>query len=105
LAWTDVNWKEVKLAVSAKPQFGFTPKNYEECTVPIPEALIEAIRERKKHAADGSTTKARKPRDTPFGREGRRPQSAWFFFLGVYCRTVAFLKELDLEGGRRKPFG
>ena len=48
LAWTDIHWKEGKLAVSAKPELGFTPKSYEERTVPVPMALIAALRERKK---------------------------------------------------------
>jgi integrase/recombinase XerD len=48
LVWSDVHWKEGKLAVSAKPDLGFTPKSYEERTVPVPMGLIEALRERKK---------------------------------------------------------
>ncbi len=48
LAWSDIHWKEGKLAVSAKPDVGFTPKSYEERSVPIPMTLIEVLRERKK---------------------------------------------------------
>ncbi len=48
LAWSDIHWKEGKLAVSAKPDLGFTPKSYEERSVPVPMALIEALRVRKK---------------------------------------------------------
>jgi integrase len=48
LAWTDINWKEGKLAVSTKPELGFTPKSYEERSVPVPMGLIAALRERKK---------------------------------------------------------
>jgi integrase len=44
LAWTDIQWKDGKLAVSAKPELGFTPKSYEERSVPIPMALIAALR-------------------------------------------------------------
>jgi integrase/recombinase XerD len=47
LAWTDINWKEGKLAVSAKPELGFTPKSFEERSVPFSMALIAALRERK----------------------------------------------------------
>ncbi|MGO8719853.1 MAG: tyrosine-type recombinase/integrase [Acidobacteriaceae bacterium] len=50
LAWTDIHWKEGKLAVSAKPELGFTPKSYEERSVPVPMALIAALRERKKNS-------------------------------------------------------
>jgi integrase/recombinase XerD len=48
LSWSDIHWKEGKLAVSAKPDHGFTPKSYEDRSVPVPMALIEALRERKK---------------------------------------------------------
>jgi len=48
LAWSDIHWKEGKIGVSAKAELGFTPKSYEERTVPVPMALIAALRERKK---------------------------------------------------------
>ena len=48
LAWSDILWKEGKLGVSAKPDLGFTPKSYEERTVPVPMSLIAALRDRKK---------------------------------------------------------
>jgi integrase len=48
LAWTDIHWREGKLAVSAKPAVGFMPKTYEERSVPVPMALIAALRERKR---------------------------------------------------------
>jgi integrase len=48
LAWTDLDWKEGRFTVTAKPELGFTPKSYEERSVPIPMALIEALRERKR---------------------------------------------------------
>jgi integrase len=45
LTWDDVNWKARTLAVRAKPEFGFMPKNYEERSVPVPQALILALKE------------------------------------------------------------
>jgi integrase len=48
LAWSDFHWKEGKLGVSAKPDLGFTPKSYEERSVPVPMGLIDALRARKK---------------------------------------------------------
>jgi len=48
LAWSDIHWKEGKLGVSAKPDLGFTPKSYEERTVPVPMSLIAVLRDRKK---------------------------------------------------------
>jgi integrase len=50
LTWEDVDWKAGTLSVRPKPEFGFTPKSYEERTVPIPTALLESLRARwKKH--------------------------------------------------------
>jgi integrase/recombinase XerD len=50
LTWEDVDWKAGTLSVRPKPEFGFTPKSYEERTVPIPSALLESLRVRwKKH--------------------------------------------------------
>jgi len=50
LTWEDVDWKAGTLSVRPKPEFGFTPKSYEERTVPIPSALLESLRTRwKKH--------------------------------------------------------
>lgn len=48
LTWSDIHWKEGKLGVSAKPDLGFTPKSYEERTVPVPMSLIAVLRDRKK---------------------------------------------------------
>jgi integrase/recombinase XerD len=47
LAWPDIHWKEGKIDVSAKLDLGFTPKSYEERSVPVPMALIATLRERK----------------------------------------------------------
>ncbi len=48
LKWTDIHWREGKLAVSAKPELGFTPKSYEERGVPVPMSLIDTLRKRKR---------------------------------------------------------
>jgi hypothetical protein len=47
----DLNQKTInKLSVRPKSEFEFTPKSYEERTVPIPSALLESLRARwKKH--------------------------------------------------------
>lgn len=48
LTWEDVNWKTGTLSVRPRPEFGFTPKSYEERSVPIPHALLESLRTRSK---------------------------------------------------------
>ena len=44
LTWEDVNWKSGTLSVRPKPEFSFTPKSYEERSVPIPTALVEGLK-------------------------------------------------------------
>jgi integrase len=44
LAWPDIHWKEGKIDVTAKLELGFTPKSYEERSVPVPMALIATLR-------------------------------------------------------------
>ncbi|HEX4039485.1 MAG TPA: tyrosine-type recombinase/integrase, partial [Acidobacteriaceae bacterium] len=50
LTWEDVNWKAGTLSVRPKLDFAFTPKSYEERSVPVPTVLLESLRARwKKH--------------------------------------------------------
>ena len=44
LTWEDINWIEGSLSVTAKTDIGFHPKTYEERSVPIPRALVKALR-------------------------------------------------------------
>lgn len=44
LYWDDVDWRACSISVSAKLSVGFTPKSYEERTVPVPRKLIDALR-------------------------------------------------------------
>jgi integrase len=48
LTWDDVNWKAGTLAVRAKPELGFMPKNYEKRSVPVPRALIVSLKKHRK---------------------------------------------------------
>ena len=43
--FSDVNWSEHTLRVRAKPRWGFTVKTWEQRNVPLPDDLIEALRE------------------------------------------------------------
>ncbi|WP_263352748.1 tyrosine-type recombinase/integrase [Acidicapsa acidisoli] len=52
LAWEDVNWQAGTLSVRPRPEFGFTPKSYEERSVPIPHALLESLSKHKKKQPD-----------------------------------------------------
>jgi integrase/recombinase XerD len=56
LAWYDIDFRNSLARVTAKPVWKFSPKNYEERAVPLPQALIEQLQrlkvERKAAAAD-----------------------------------------------------
>ncbi|HEY1804940.1 MAG TPA: tyrosine-type recombinase/integrase [Terracidiphilus sp.] len=51
--WSDVNFTRNTVTVSAKPQYGFTPKNYKSREIPIPSKLIAALEKAKAKAAPG----------------------------------------------------
>ena len=44
LTWRDVDFRNSLARVTAKPAWGFQPKNHEERTVPVPTALLEQLR-------------------------------------------------------------
>jgi integrase/recombinase XerD len=48
--WSDVNFARGTITVSAKPQFGFTPKNYKGREIPIPSNLIHDLKAAKAKA-------------------------------------------------------
>ena len=45
--WRDVDFHTHVVRVTAKPQYGFTPKNKEEREIPVPESLIAELRAHK----------------------------------------------------------
>jgi integrase/recombinase XerD len=45
--WRDVDFRTHVVRVTAKQQYGFTPKNKEEREIPVPEALIAELRAHK----------------------------------------------------------
>ena len=47
-AWRDVSFKNKTFSVTAKPDLGFTPKDYEERPVPLPDKLIAALQVRRR---------------------------------------------------------
>ena len=42
--WRDVDFRHLAIRVTAKPQWGFHPKNWEEREVPVPQKLIALLR-------------------------------------------------------------
>ena len=48
LSWSDVDWRQHTLRVRPKPEYGFTPKSYEERSVSVPKALINTLKDHYK---------------------------------------------------------
>lgn len=46
-AWRDIDFRRGTVRVTAKPQLGFKPKNKEEREIPVPAALLVALRDYK----------------------------------------------------------
>jgi integrase len=44
VTWRDVDFKQMAIRVTAKPHWGFHPKNWEEREVPVPQKLIALLR-------------------------------------------------------------
>ncbi len=44
VTWRDVDFKHLAVRVTAKPRWGFHPKNWEEREVPVPKKLIAMLR-------------------------------------------------------------
>jgi integrase len=91
LAWTDIQWKEGKLAVSAKPELGFRPKSYEERSVPVPMALIKALRERQRTSTSRLVFPTQQQHPTKPQCTGDKPDN----HMLEQCKEVAFLAGLN----------
>jgi integrase/recombinase XerD len=91
LTWSDIHWKEGKLGVSAKPDLGFTPKSYEERTVPVPMSLIAILRDRKK-TSNSQLVFPTLPHPTrPDYGTGDKPDGR----LLIMCKEIAFRAGLN----------
>ncbi len=44
-SWSDVDFKRGEISVTEKPHLGFEIKNYQQRTVPVPEELLDLLRE------------------------------------------------------------
>jgi integrase len=48
--WANIDFKQKLVSVWSKPEWGFRVKDKEERTVPVPDTLISALLERKRHS-------------------------------------------------------
>src|SRR5258708_4407069 len=67
-AYLDLDFRHHLARVTAKAKWGFTPKNWEERTVPLPAGLMERLRKRKDR-------KQARPHDLVFGNQKGRPDA------------------------------
>lgn len=66
--YLDLDFRHDLVRVTAKPEWDFTPKNWEERSVPLPHGLMERLRARKER-------KKGRPHDLIFGNSKGRPDS------------------------------
>lgn len=66
--YLDLDFRHDLVRVTAKPEWDFTPKNWEERVVPLPHALMERLQKRKER-------KKARPHDLIFGNTKGRPDS------------------------------
>jgi integrase len=52
VTWRDVDFKHMAVRVTAKPHWGFQPKNWEEREVPVPQKLITLLQKYRPHDAE-----------------------------------------------------
>jgi integrase len=74
VTWRDVDFKHMAIRVTAKPHWGFHPKNWEEREVPVPQKLI-ALLERFR-PSDGRVRMIPSSPASPAGRTARCSKSS-----------------------------
>ena len=93
--WRDVDFKHTAVRVTAKPHWGFHPKNWEEREVPVPQKLI-AMLEKFRPVTSG-------PDDPLFPSATGRPDGAMLEKLKALAyRAQAQLRALqgDAQAGQ-----
>jgi len=89
-AWRDIDFRRGTVRVTAKPQLGFKPKNKEEREIPVPSALLEALKDYK------NRQRGPNPYNLVFPTEAGRPDKNFESKLkniakraGLNCGTCA----------------
>jgi integrase len=101
LTWEDVDRKAGTLIVRPKPEFGFTPKSYEERSVPIPSALLDSLRTRWKKHQDSVLIFPTPPHPKRKNYGGDKPD-AHLLELGkeIACRAGLNCKRCKTQQGK-----
>lgn len=99
VTWRDVDMRYTAIRVTAKPHWGFSPKNWEEREVPVPKVLIDMLRAFKPSGAG--------PDDPIFPSSTGKPDGAMLEKLkaaawhgGLNCGHCATVHRLE-DGTRR----
>lgn len=50
--WKDIDWKAKTISVRFKPEFKFKPKDWEERTIAVSDALLDCLKKYRRHAAE-----------------------------------------------------
>jgi integrase/recombinase XerD len=83
--WSDVDLKQGVVRVTAKPEYGFRPKDWEEREVPIPDTLVRSLKQWAKHR-NGS--------ELVFSTRNGTPRKHRTQLLEL-CKAIAERAELD----------
>jgi integrase/recombinase XerD len=93
VTWRDIDFKHTAVRVTAKPHWGFHPKNWEEREVPVPQKLITMLAKYKPEKAN--------PDDPVFPSATGRPDGAMLEKLkavaeraGMNCRHCVITHKL-----------
>ena len=88
--WRDIDFRRGTVRVTAKPQLKFKPKNKEEREIPVPAALLEALRDYKARQTGPN------PHNLVFPTEAGRPDKNFesklkkiAYRAGLNCGTCA----------------
>lgn len=84
LEWSDLNFKESTLRVSAKPLYGWRPKTNSEREIPIPDDLMRSLEHRSKKSRGGQ-------HNLVFPTKRGRPNEK----LLRWCKEIAKRAKLD----------
>jgi len=84
LTWRDVDFRNHAIRVTAKPKYGFKPKNKEEREVPVPESLMSTL---KKYKAEQKAS----PDSLVFPNESGQPDKRHEFKL----KRIAFHAKMN----------
>ncbi len=93
--WRDIDFRNELVRVTAKPEWGFTPKNWEERVVPLPTGLMERLKKLKE-------SRSATPNQLVFPNRRGRPDSEMDMIVKrVAQRAGLNCKRCETEHGNK----